>query len=353
MVLAMYPHPRVDLSEEVKAIPKCHEIEEQLLNALDAPFTLEPSRVQVSLVDFVSIVMSLANWFRDNKSVLMKGSMEPTLYERVVDVLARAADGNGNRFQEAVSIEVAKVMYGHSRIDRHIMWSKFETEAVPRSMKSRLVLRVGLVAAQEIVCDLRGEKRRAFRCGVPGGESGWSWNEVSRSLLSDDRGGCIPVYAQSHALRQLYERLDIFSDCWPINHCLFESLWNPVVVRLPDGAYLIEGRLLGYKMGHFVAEYLGDKLLITTFLLATMRGTPEANQLRKRLALVRDDVQHLALDRLGTFLASDLKDDPKLVTVLRECGLGHLFDLASIVELSGPLTLGKAADVRTHLALRK
>jgi len=352
MVLAMYPRPAIEFDERAAALPERHDIEKQLNDALQEPFVLEPLGVQVSLVDFISIVMSLDDWLRTRGRALLGSSTKPALYSRVADVLAEAYDGNKDRFRWEITNQVGKVMFEHSRVDRHILLSGFEAKPPPTGGKVGLVVLVSVIPAQTVVCEVGGEKRRVYRCGGPAGEGGYIWNEVNRSLLQGGGDAFIPVYAQSHALRKLHSRLAVLGDRWPANHCLFASLMAPAISRQRNRTYLIEARLLGHKIGYFVAEDLENKMLVKTFLLATMAGTPEADLLRRRLTMVRRDIEEMALDRLDTFLTSDLRDDPEVVDVLRQCGMGHLFDLASIAKRTGPAILGRAADLRRYLGLQ-
>ncbi len=63
---------------------------------------------------------------------------------------------------------------------------------------------------------------------------------------------------------------------------------------------------------------------------------------------MRADREWLELDKLITFLNSDMQLDPELVRVFEECGCGHLFQM--LKEPPCPSELFKlAASVRQYL----
>ena len=66
------------------------------------------------------------------------------------------------------------------------------------------------------------------------------------------------------------------------------------------------------------------------------------------LRLTKKDKQYTGLDRLSTFVLSDMKDDPELVAVFEECGCGHLFEIGDEEPTERQLR-GTAADVRSYL----
>jgi len=115
--------------------------------------------------------------------------------------------------------------------------------------------------------------------------------------------------------------------------------------------FLVEYRLGGHKFGYFVFKALDDMYVAKTFLFLTMDGTPEGQKLWEKLRLTKRDKQYTGLDKLGTFVLSDIKDDPELVAVFEECGCAHLFDMTE-EELTDRQLTGSAADVRKYLGDR-
>jgi hypothetical protein len=97
-----------------------------------------------------------------------------------------------------------------------------------------------------------------------------------------------------------------------------------------------------------VARLVGQRVLIQTFVFLTMDGTPEGDELDRRLRLKRPDKEHLGLDEVWLFGATDLKDDPQLVSLLEECKCGHLFHALRSV---GPKETGYAQKMRQYIGL--
>jgi hypothetical protein len=164
------------------------------------------------------------------------------------------------------------------------------------------------------------------------------------------------VYVQSHVFERLHGRdARVFSgqdgEGW-LNYFLYTSLKEPLLhpMRRDDGSYLVEYLLAGKRIGYLVAQKVNDLILVKTFLFITMDGTPEGENIRRRLRLRRADKELLELDNLWTFFMTDLARDPELIAVFEECGCGHLMDLNKLVPTK-ELSLGYAAELRKYLGL--
>lgn len=79
-----------------------------------------------------------------------------------------------------------------------------------------------------------------------------------------------------------------------------------------------------------MALILPDLVLIRTFLFLTMQGTPEADRLREKLGLSRNDVERYKLDHFWTLTATNIADDPLLARLLAECGCSHLLSFLQL-----------------------
>ncbi len=201
-----------------------------------------------------------------------------------------------------------------------------------------------------------GARRPAYRCGHPWSPGAIHWISWSGSVLNlPDANRQFPVYVQQHTLDRLYgpgRRLPGRTDQDYIVHdALWLSLSNPRIHKISNSDrrnVLVEFEFLGRKVGYLVARLLEDKVLIRTFLLLTMEGTPEANTLRQRLGLRREDMTYLGLDDLATYATTDLREDLQLVAALGDCGCGHLFD---VLTYSGVRRSGIADRARHYLQL--
>jgi hypothetical protein len=169
------------------------------------------------------------------------------------------------------------------------------------------------------------------------------------SLRQDATGsqGRYPVYAQSHAIQRLHERLP-FDPRHYVDELLWASLLEPVIVERQGEDCLIEYRMGNDRLGYLVARELDGKIVIRTFLFLTMQGTPEARLLHGRLRLRRPDIEHHRLDDLRTFMLTDIEADPELLRLFEECGCGHLLTLLR-EEFKGHRVQGIAAELRQYL----
>jgi len=146
------------------------------------------------------------------------------------------------------------------------------------------------------------------------------------SVPSDCFNHAFDVYIQTHALRRLSERLDC-ADSNSLQRNLFFSFENPYVSRQENGSFLIEYKLHGIKAGYLVADIQDDALVIRTFLFITNSGTPEGKKLQEISGIGRLDKEFLAIDKLSTFMASDIRSNKELESLFLEAGCGCLLDL--------------------------
>jgi hypothetical protein len=153
------------------------------------------------------------------------------------------------------------------------------------------------------------------------------------------------------ALHRLRERLAASAMPEVFVHLgLMTSLAELTVVDRDGDRYLVAFHFLGIRIGYLVARVVEGMILITSFLLLTMEGTPEGRLLRQRLRLTRRDIEHERLDRLETFLTPDVLADKDLVRVLEESGCGSLLALARI-GFPHVAVEGRAEDLKRFLGI--
>jgi len=198
-----------------------------------------------------------------------------------------------------------------------------------------------------------GIRRRAYRCGATNnlitGEITWvSWDPEP---LGWGKGPLLPVFMQTHAIEQVMRRL-LAGDQGNRVLCLaWESLRTPRLSPLDDQSFLVDMVVdNGKRLGYFVGTRLPGQVLIKTFLLPTMRGTPESQELYRRLKLRRPDIEHLGLDDIGTLAATDMLRDPEIAKIFDECGFGDF--LKFITEnYRGEILGGYSKRFKTYLGL--
>jgi len=212
-------------------------------------------------------------------------------------------------------------------------------------------------APRRMIIQMPEGSRPAFHCGQPNGLQGIDWVEWDLHQLGlPDESRKFPVYVQSHVLDRLYKRdaraVFVKDGEWLVHECLWRSLKQPKVSAMPQERkkFLIEYNLVGHKIGYLVAERVGDKILIETFLFLTMNQTPEGEAINRRLRLSKDDKKYLELDKIQTFILTDIQFDPELVQILNECGCGHLFNIVKNLS-SERYVSGYAQEFRKYLNL--
>jgi hypothetical protein len=105
---------------------------------------------------------------------------------------------------------------------------------------------------------------------------------------------------------------------------------------------------MDYRVGYWCVRFDGQQFVADTFLFLTMEGTPEGDQLWRKLRMRRADRERTDLDKLPTFVASDIREDTELVDILTDCGCGDLFKLADALQTESHIA-GSAAYFRSYV----
>jgi hypothetical protein len=246
-------------------------------------------------------------------------------------------------------ISLDTILIAKTRLDTQLLF------AIP-NFRQCLTGKVGVQITADAVqpkmqrVTLEDSSRPVYRVAKAGTGTGvrwlsWDKNRLDHRCLRDEH----PVYVQSHALKQLQQRINL-PDAKPyLEHWLNESLNEPYIVDRQGDDLLIEYRLKEYRVGYLVVTMLDEMAVVRTFKFLTMEGSPEARMLHQRLGLTRRDVDWLRLSELSAFTQTDLRQDEELRSIFEECGCGHLFspDLADCV----PSSQSYAADLRRYLRM--
>ena len=238
----------------------------------------------------------------------------------------------------------------HSRLQTRLIFSELRLDHSPMGKQHvRVVVHAADPQVRRVALD--GAARPVYRVPATqaGGEVRWlSWTagQAGRAAGSAD----LPVFVQSHALRNLERRVNLPGAVPYLQMWLEQSLANPVVVgRGAGGELLVEFRIQAHRLGYLIVTPLAEVAVVRTFKFLTMAGTPESRLIARHLRLRRCDTEWLGLDDLAAFTRSDLRDDPVLRPLLASCGCGHLFDLDESDWTPPPKPL--AAEVRRYLGL--
>ena len=134
------------------------------------------------------------------------------------------------------------------------------------------------------------------------------------------------VYIQSHALQRIAERIDCFQT-GIIHFNLFSSLKEPKVFHTKSNSIFIEYRMFNTKAGYLPVDIIDGMIIIRTFLFVTNNGTPEGELLENNTGLQKFDKKYLAIDKLSTFMTSDIGSNHEVSQIFNNAGCHCLVEL--------------------------
>ncbi|HEX2955641.1 MAG TPA: hypothetical protein VHO70_02345 [Chitinispirillaceae bacterium] len=175
-----------------------------------------------------------------------------------------------------------------------------------------------------------GNARPAYRVGWPIVKRGVNWLKLSARNLGIDSSFAdlrMDVYAQSHVFIRLRERLNTL---YPHESHLMLFTSFLVMEQTPavyKNSILIPAIHSDVRMGYFPIEIVDGMILVKTFLFITNSGTPEGDRLDKELHTGKLEKEFLNIDKLSTFVNTDLPKDPKIREIFEKVGLGALCTL--------------------------
>ncbi|MCJ7448705.1 MAG: hypothetical protein MUO72_13545 [Bacteroidales bacterium] len=182
---------------------------------------------------------------------------------------------------------------------------------------------------ESVTVKINGKIRPLKRVGFAFPREGIIYLTIKPSVLEiNSPSSDIPmnVYIQSHALQRLTERLDSFLP-GPLHFNLFLSLQDPRVFQDSDNNLLIEYRFFDLRSGYLRVDIVDGMVVIRTFLFITNNGTPEGEKLEKITGLQKLDKKYLAIDKLSSFMNSDIKDNDKVRQIFEDSGCHTLLEL--------------------------
>ena len=257
---------------------------------------------EVSMRDYLTVVQSIYFFLTADPVA----SLDETLQGKFKDVIQWIAKDCApyERLDDLLWFTALPL----SDLARRLYWIQYKLVVEGGQIVNQFALHT-VRPAQKKVC-IDGKSRTVFRVGwaMPG--SGPSWSEIDASLFDDPRArglATLPVFVQSHTLHRMAERLDC-TEPYSQQFNLFISLQQPVIVKGPTGQWLIEYQLKKHKLGYLLVDIVESILVVRTFLFVTMDSTPEGHALQEALGLAAVDKKYLAIDRLSTFLLSDIAD---------------------------------------------
>lgn len=182
---------------------------------------------------------------------------------------------------------------------------------------------------QTVKVPINNIRRTVYRIGYPVVGNGIQWASVTPDKLNINCSIAnlkVDVYIQQHALNRLNERLEGMQHR-AIQLFLFVNVLGFEKTVNNDGQSLLQFNINDKKVGYLVYRYVEGIIVVTTFLLLTNNGTPEGEKLHELLGLDKEDKKYLGIDKLKTFINSDLKDDERALDIFTKAGCHDLFNL--------------------------
>lgn len=211
-----------------------------------------------------------------------------------------------------------KIAFEISDYDKELMWFVVKIEPIEGKMTVDFTIDLDGKAQEMRYFKTDEGSRPAYCVSMVKCQMGMLEATIKPSLMGvKNKNADIPVkvYYQNHAKLRLKERIDCLA-MKDILIMLYTSLLKPVVIPTGKNRALIEYRLLSSKVGYLVAEYIDGAVLIHTFLFITSNGTPEGKKLYELTGLGKLDKKYLALDKLSSFIKSDIANNEKLNSIL-------------------------------------
>lgn len=176
---------------------------------------------------------------------------------------------------------------------------------------------------------LNGNTRPAIRVAHSANDVGIIYQSIKPSNLGMTHANAdtpVAVYIQNHALIRIRERLDCI-DAGMAHLILFRTLGDINYHKMNKNRFLIEFKFKNVKLGYLITEWVDNCFLIKTFLFVTNNATPEGKKLNDLTGLGLLDKKYLIMDKLSTFLKSDIEDSSELTELFSKVGINDLFKL--------------------------
>jgi len=246
----------------------------------------------------------------------------------------------GLRLDETISLNFSTTllasMITESDLSKTLYWLDYKCIIPPtieEENENKLILHS--LAPQTKLIKTEDGSRPAIRVGWVFPVHGEDWVQIQPSILGyKDLAEDTPldVYIQQHAFNRLKERIDCFES--GITHFqLFLSLKSPQIAYDSHHRLLIEFRFNETKAGYFRADIIDGVILLRTFLFVTNTGTPEGMLLEKKTGLKMLDKKYLAIDKLSSFMNSDLDKNEEVRQLLKDSGFQCLIELYETTKI--------------------
>ncbi len=283
----------------------------------------------VTLYDFHQYIETLYFYWRN------AGTQNTTTSEKFKEKLPAFENNYATIRKDAFEVIIEKInliALIFSNIN-HVLWIEFEIQKSTANGLDKSIFYnncfVHIEKPKSELLEIDGKSRSIFRVGLRNQNIGVTWLTMTPDQLG--MSGVmeqfpLKIYVQSHVVERLKERLSpFFNDHEYI--ILINAIVDKNVCSSDDGSFLFAYRFMEKKIGYLKATIIGDKLLFRTFLFITNNGTPEGKKLANLLGVQKEDKKYLGIDKLSTFINSDIEQHENLKKIFIQAGCGDLFEV--------------------------
>lgn len=206
----------------------------------------------------------------------------------------------------------------------------------PADKKPGLLLRMEIYALKTATIDrlINDTPRTLYRLGIGMPFPQAHIQYINARYTTGAGETSLPVYIVPQALKRLQERVD---DLYPglLQASLAGSFLQLQTCTGPAGELLFEYRLFNYKVGYFTGQISDNTILLVNFLFLTNNLTPEYALLHSSNSLTSQDKNYLNLNKLSTFVLSDIRRNPVAKQAFEAAGFHDLLSMDKQILLSG------------------
>ena len=343
-----------NLSISVKDLKILNEQLKRLLK--EAYINLGVNKTPVSIYDFYIFIETIYLLWRNASEIKFPN------YEKFKELLPAFKDNYRQIRENAHKIvedNVNLISWIFSDILHQIIWMKHDRKNEHSDSLDNSIFYnnyfIQIDKPETLSIEIDGKKRNIYRLGVSLPLEGIIWLTTTPGNLGMNgilNNLPLKIYIQQHAVIRLKERLGESFDHF--NYFLITtSILANDVHRSDDGSFMFSLKYMNVKVGYFKADIIDNKLLIRTFLFVTNNGTPEGKKLADLLGVQKEDKKYLGIDKLNTFINSDIEEDEKLKLIFCQIGCEGLFSLKKYLKKEQDGILHYANYITQYLGMEK
>jgi len=220
-------------------------------------------------------------------------------------------------------------------IETGFYWFNYETKLAEKGkFGMNNIVEAYLQQSETIRIKINETVRPVIRLGWAKPFEGIDWIMLKPSTLNikntlNDEP--MKVYIQSHALLRLAERINSIETSMA-QYNMYTSFLNAKVCYDNFHNLMIEYRIFGIKAGYFRIDIVEKVVVVRTFLFLTQSSTPEGRLLLKNAGLQKLDTNYLAIDKLSSFMSSDISNNENIKKIFENSGCQCLLSLYNSVN---------------------